>query len=69
MYSIVSRPLSFTTLRALTLALCASGLLVACGDSLDGASATISSSGGSGNGSIGGNGTGSSSSGGGGAQT
>jgi 6-phosphogluconolactonase (cycloisomerase 2 family) len=64
MYPIVPRQLSFTTLRALLLALCAGGLLVACGDALDSAGSTISSSGGSGNGSIGGNGTASSSSGG-----
>jgi 6-phosphogluconolactonase (cycloisomerase 2 family) len=63
MYPIVSRPLSFSTLRALLLALCAGGLLVACSDdSLDGAGDTISSSGG-GTGTIG---AGSSSSGGGG---
>jgi 6-phosphogluconolactonase len=65
MYSIVPRQLSFTTLRALALALCAGGLLVACGDALDSAGDTISSSGG-GNGSIGSGGTSSSS---GGAQT
>jgi DNA-binding beta-propeller fold protein YncE len=64
MYSIVSRPLSLTTLRALLLALCAGSVLVACGDALDSAGSTISSGGGSGNGSIGGNGTASSSSGG-----
>jgi 6-phosphogluconolactonase (cycloisomerase 2 family) len=68
MYSIVPRPLNFTTLRALLVALCAGGLLVACGDALDSAGSTISSGGGSGNGSIGGNGT-ASSSGGGGPQT
>jgi trimeric autotransporter adhesin len=65
MYSTVPRPLSFTSLRALVLALCASGLLLACGNGLDGAGYTISTGGG-GNGAIGGNGTGSSS---GGAQT
>jgi 6-phosphogluconolactonase (cycloisomerase 2 family) len=64
MYSIVPRPLNFTTLRALLVALCAGGMLVACGDALDSAGSTISSGGGSGNGSIGGNGTASSSSGG-----
>jgi 6-phosphogluconolactonase (cycloisomerase 2 family) len=64
---IVPRQLSFTSLRALVVALCAGGLLVACGNALDSAGSTISSSGGSGNGSIGGNGTASSS--GGGAQT
>jgi 6-phosphogluconolactonase (cycloisomerase 2 family) len=63
MYSIVPRRLSFTTLRALLLALCAGGLLVACGDALDSAGDTISNGGG-GNGSIGSGGTSSSSSGG-----
>ena len=65
MYSTVTRPLSFTFLRALVLALCASGLLVACGNGLDGAGYTMSTGGG-GNRWNGGNGTGSSS---GGAQT
>jgi 6-phosphogluconolactonase (cycloisomerase 2 family) len=64
MYSNVSRPLSFTTLRALALAACASGLLVACNSALDSAGSTISTGAGSGNGSIGGNGTASSSGGG-----
>jgi 6-phosphogluconolactonase (cycloisomerase 2 family) len=56
MYSIVPRQLSFTTLRALVLAACASGLLVACNSALDSAGDTIGSSSsgsGSGNGSIG----------------
>ena len=65
MHSIVPQ-LSFPALRALILAICTSGLLAACGNSLDGAGAVISTGTGSGNGSIGGNGTGSSS---GGAQT
>jgi 6-phosphogluconolactonase len=63
MYSIVSPPLSFTTLRALVLAVCASGMLVACGDALDSAGDTISNGGG-GNGSIGAGGGTTSSSGG-----
>src|ERR1700728_4760669 len=63
MYSIVLRQLSFTTLRALALALCAGSLLVACGDALDSAGDTISNGGGA-NGTIGAGGTGSSSSGG-----
>jgi 6-phosphogluconolactonase (cycloisomerase 2 family) len=62
----VARHARFASGRSLFLALCASGLLAACGDSLDGASATINNGSGSGNGSIGGNGTASSS---GGAQT
>jgi 6-phosphogluconolactonase (cycloisomerase 2 family) len=60
MYSIVPQQLNFSLLRTLILALCASALLVACGDSLDGAGDTISTGAG-GNGTIGGNGTASSS--------
>jgi 6-phosphogluconolactonase (cycloisomerase 2 family) len=67
MYSIVPRQLSFTTLRALVLAVCAGGMLVACGDALDSAGDTINNGGG-GNGTIGGGG-GTTSSGGGGGQT
>ncbi|HXL62600.1 MAG TPA: beta-propeller fold lactonase family protein, partial [Mycobacterium sp.] len=52
----IPRPLSFTCLRALVLALCASGLLLACGNGLDGAGYTISTGGG-GNGAIGGSGS------------
>ena len=64
MYSIVPRQPKIRTLRALLLALCISGTLVACGDSLDGAGDTITTGTSGGNGSIGGNGTASSSSGG-----
>ena len=63
MYSIVPRQLSFTTLRALVFAVCAGGMLVACGDALDSAGDTISNGGG-GNGTIGGGGGTTSSSGG-----
>jgi 6-phosphogluconolactonase (cycloisomerase 2 family) len=56
----VRQPLSFTTLRALVVALWATAALVACGNSLDSAGDTISTGAG-GNGSIGGNGTTSSS--------
>ncbi len=61
MHSIVPRQLSFPALRALILALCASGLVVACGESIGGVGSTINTGTGSGTGSIGGNGTGSSS--------
>jgi trimeric autotransporter adhesin len=65
MYSIVPRQPKVHTLRALLLALCVSGTLVACGNGIAGADYTLNSSSGSGgNGSIGGNGTASSSSGG-----
>ena len=64
MHSIVPRQLSFISLRAFVLAVCATGLLAACNNSLDGAGATITTGTGSGNGTIGGNGTGSSSGGG-----
>jgi 6-phosphogluconolactonase (cycloisomerase 2 family) len=59
----LTRPqhLSFATVRTLTLAVCASLMVVACGGQLDSAGDTIST-GNSGNGSIGGNGTASSSS-------
>jgi 6-phosphogluconolactonase (cycloisomerase 2 family) len=64
MFLIVPPPPRVRSLRALLLALCISGTLVACGDSLDGAGDTITSGTSGGNGSIGGNGTASSSGGG-----
>lgn len=64
MHSIVPRQLSFPSLRALALALCASGVLVGCGDSLDGAGAIVNTGTSGGTGTIGGNGTASSSGGG-----
>jgi hypothetical protein len=62
MYSFVPPQPKVRTLRALLLALCISGTLVACGETIGGADYTLNnSSSGGGNGSIGGNGTASSS--------
>jgi 6-phosphogluconolactonase (cycloisomerase 2 family) len=66
MHSIVPRPLNLACVRTVILAACASGMLVACNQTLDGAGSTVSGGNG-GNGSISGNGT--ASSGGGGTQS
>ncbi len=63
MSSIVPRQLSFNTLRALLLAVCAGGMLVGCNEALDSAGDTINNGGG-GNGTIGAGGGTTSSSGG-----